>query len=750
MQSIKFERTNGNIPKTAAGLDHVSGFLAYVTALPEGFSDENRIQACSSIETAEKLGITSDEGAAWEIRMLHYHLSEIYRLNPGISLYVGLFAKPTGGTYTFSEVKSLQNYAGGSLRQVAVWCGHKELEAGDLTALQGIATYLQEYDRPLSIGYAPKVGSVTSLPSSLAGAGKCNVSVIIGQAGKGVGAQLYADKDNTGKASVSGLGVWLGITSKAAVHQSIAAVEKFPTGIDLPAFGDGTLLRDLDTAIVENLDVSRYLFFVTYDGFADSYFNDSHTMDDAVSDYAYIENVRTMDKAVRGIRFTQMYTSAPLSSPARCGLLTGRHSGHADIRANDEMEWRGDVWNHEAMLRDSTLEGQAPMQAGTPTLGTVLRDAGYSTGMIGKWGVGGPASESTPGKMGFDTYFGCICQRQAHTYYPPFLWENDRRFYLSNRLVAPGTPLDEGADPFDPHSYDKYTQTEYSPDLMYDRVLSFVRENRDRPFFLMWTTPLPHSPMQAPDADVRYYVDKFGDESPIEGRGYYPSRWPHATYAAMITYFDRQIGGLVAELDRLGILDNTLIVITSDNGPASNSCSSSEWFDSARPFRCGKGWGKSSLREGGIRIPFIVAWGDRLRPRVCDRIGYFPDVMPTLCDLAGVRTPRTDGISFRPLLDGRGDTLRQHEYLYWEFPGSNGWVAVRWGDWKGLLRRVKAGNGQMELFNLADDPRETHDVAAEHPEIVERMWSYVFSSHEEPENPKFRMRIEKSKSDENE
>ena len=282
MQSIKFERTNGNIPKTAAGQDHVSGFLAYVTALPEGFSEENRIQACSSIETAEKLGITSDEGAAWEIRMLHYHLSEIYRLNPGISLYVGLFAKPTGGTYTFSEVKSLQNYAGGSLRQVAVWCGHKELDAGDLTALQGIATYLQEYDRPLSIGYAPKVASVTSLPSSLAGAGKCNVSVIIGQAGKGVGAQLYADKGNTGKASVSGLGVWLGITSKAAVHQSIASVEKFPTGIDLPAFGDGTLLRDLDTAIVENLD--------------------SHTMDDAVSDYAYIENVRTMDKAVRGIR----------------------------------------------------------------------------------------------------------------------------------------------------------------------------------------------------------------------------------------------------------------------------------------------------------------------------------------------------------------------------------------------------------------------------------------------------------------
>lgn len=302
MQSIKFQRTNGNIPKTLAGQDHISGFVAYVTTLPTGFSESARIQPCSSIETAEKLGITNDEGAAWEIRMLHYHLSEVYRLNPGISLYVGLFSKPTGSNYTFSEIKTMQNYAGGALRQVAVWCGHKELAAGDLTALQGIATYLQEYDRPLSIGYAPKVTAVTSMTASLAGAGKCNVSVIIGQAGKGVGADLYTDTANTGKSSVSGVGVWLGITSKAAVHQSIASVENFPTGVDLPAFGDGTLLRDLDTAIVESLDTSRFLFFVTYDGYADSYFNDSHTMDDATSDYAMIENVRTMDKAVRGIR----------------------------------------------------------------------------------------------------------------------------------------------------------------------------------------------------------------------------------------------------------------------------------------------------------------------------------------------------------------------------------------------------------------------------------------------------------------
>jgi len=307
------------------------------------------------------------------------------------------------------------------------------------------------------------------------------------------------------------------------------------------------------------------------------------------------------------------------------------------------------------------------------------------------------------------------------------------------RARPPGTPLDAGADPYDPRSYDKYTQRTYSPDAMYDQVLEFVNANKERPFFLMWTTPIPHSPMQAPDADVQYYVRKFGDEQPIEGKGYFPSRWPRATYAAMITYFDRQIGGLVAELKRLGIWENTVIVITSDNGPASNSCSSSEWFDSAHPFRSGKGWGKSSLREGGIRMPFIVAWGGKLRPQVSDHVGYFPDVMPTLCELAGVEPPATDGISFLPALEGRRQP--QHEYLYWEFPGSKGWVAVRWGEWKGLLRRVKEGNDRFELFNLSDDPREEHDLAAQHPEIIDRMWQFVSASHTEPANPKFRMEV---------
>lgn len=303
MQKITFIRTNGNVPRPLPGQDHISGLVAYVDKLPAGFSEKERVQPCSSIEMAERLGIKSDAAAPWEHRALHHHLSQIYRLNPGVTLYVGLFAKPAANAaYTFAEVKTLQNYTGGALRQVAVWCGHLALAAADLVTLQGVANNLQTYDRPLSIGYAPKITNASALPSNLAGGGKCNVSVIAGQDGKGVAAELYADKANTGKASVSGIGVWLGITSRARVHQAISAVKYFPTGVEVPAFGDGTLLRDLDTAVIEALDTARYLFFVTYDGIADSYFNDSHTMDDPASDYASIESVRTMDKAVRGIR----------------------------------------------------------------------------------------------------------------------------------------------------------------------------------------------------------------------------------------------------------------------------------------------------------------------------------------------------------------------------------------------------------------------------------------------------------------
>lgn len=447
--------------------------------------------------------------------------------------------------------------------------------------------------------------------------------------------------------------------------------------------------------------------------------------------------------AARGIRFTDMYSASPVSASSRCCLLTGLHAGHAQIRSNDEMTARGDVWKLRAMEQDPSLEGQAPMQAGTTTLATVLQDAGYKTAMVGKWGLGAPDSESTPNTMGFDFFYGYLCQRTAQNYYPRFLYRNGRREYLDNPSIELGDKLPQGSDPYKRESYAGFKGSVYSADALYDNVVSFVRENRDNEFFLMWTTTVPHSALAAPDAYVDHYVEKFGDEEPVyTGKGYFPCRYPRATYAAMISYFDHQVGLLVEELKRLGIYDDTIIFFTSDNGPTHNSYTSTLWFDCARPFRSDRGWTKRSLHEGGIRMPFIAAWGDRLQPAVSDHIGYFPDMMPTLCEIAGVESPATDGISLMPTLTGR--TQPEHAYLYWEFPPfrkERGWLSIRIGQWKGLVRNVADGNTRMELFDIAADCREEHDVAARHPEIVERMWECVRESHTPIENPLFRLDI---------
>lgn len=346
MQSVKIERTNGNIPRSLAGEDHISGLLFYSSKLPSGFAETDRIKAISSIETAEKLGITSDADADWDIRVLYYQLRSIFNRNPAISLYVGIY-KPNG-TPTFSEIKTMQNYTGGKLRQIGVWDGATALNAANLIALQAIRTTLEAQDKPLSIGYAPKIAAVSGLPTDLAGANKSGVSVIIGQDGAGTAADLYKDAENaTAKSSVTAIGEWLGIVSAAAVHESIAWVEKFPTGIALPAFGDGTLLRDLDTAVIESLDAARYIFFVEYSGLAGAYFNDSHTMDDATSDYAYIESVRTMDKACRNVR---TYVLPKLGRPMKVDASTGKLEAYVveDLqltagKALEDMEKAGEL-----------------------------------------------------------------------------------------------------------------------------------------------------------------------------------------------------------------------------------------------------------------------------------------------------------------------------------------------------------------------------------------------------------------------
>lgn len=455
-----------------------------------------------------------------------------------------------------------------------------------------------------------------------------------------------------------------------------------------------------------------------------------------------IETPNIDNLASHGILFTDMYTAAPLSAPSRCCILTGKHTGHSQIRANEERlkPSMGIGWNEVFLNTDA--QGQYPLAAGTPTISKMMQDAGYTTGMIGKWGLGFPGSESVPSKMGFDYFYGFNCQALAHSYYPTELWENDTVVKIDNDFVMQGEKLPSDLDSLAVESYSKYEGRYYSCDLMYDKIDRFVTDNASGPFFLMWTTTVPHSAVQAPLDEVMYYVGKLGDEAPIVDPGdYLPNRYPHATYAAMISHIDTQVGMLVAKLKELGIWDNTIFIVTSDNGPAHNGNSPMEYFQSGGPFRCCAGWGKSSLHEGGIRMPFVVAWGDRLEKTVTPHVAGFADLMPTLADIAGVQAPENDGLSFYPILKGR--KAPEHKYLYWEFPGAKGWVAVRMGKWKGLVQKVRKGNTRMELYDLESDPQETKDLASEHPDIVRRMWKVVKKEHCTPDNgvEKFNLEI---------
>ena len=255
--SLTIVRQNGNVPKSQNGQDHVSGFVAYLLEadIPAAFKAEP-VQAVSTIDKAEELGITAD-ATAWSVKMLHYQLEEVFRIHPSITLYVGLFSKPE--SMTFQELKKVQNYAEGAIRQMAIWNGDTAPTADNTVKLEAVADSLDTENAPLSTLYAPLVSNYKNLPSNLA-TNNPRVSVVIAQAGSGTGAELYKSKDNKTKATVSAIGVALGTLSKAAVHQCIAWVKNFPSGISMPALGDGTLVRTIDKGELEKLDTNRYLF----------------------------------------------------------------------------------------------------------------------------------------------------------------------------------------------------------------------------------------------------------------------------------------------------------------------------------------------------------------------------------------------------------------------------------------------------------------------------------------------------------
>jgi len=445
--------------------------------------------------------------------------------------------------------------------------------------------------------------------------------------------------------------------------------------------------------------------------------------------------------AKNGMVFTQHYSGAPVCAPARYVFLTGKHSGHAFIRGNDEWAERGDVWNYALASEDPSLEGQRPIPSNTITLGNQLKKAGYQTSIFGKWGLGAPESEGIPNLQGFDYFYGYNCQRQAHNLYPPHLWENSEKSILNNELVPPRTKLDSLADPYDESSYAIYQQKEYAPERIHEKALSFITENKDNPFFMYYASPLPHLPLQAPKEFVDKYRILFGDEEPYLGeRGYFPNRYPRATYAAMISYLDYQLGELIEKLKELDIYDNTIIIFSSDNGPTYTGGVDFDFFESSKPFANGYGRTKGYVYEGGIRIPLIASWPDKIKAgSTSDHISAFYDLMPTICDIAGAEPPiDIDGLSFKSELLGKEQ--KPHDFLYWEFPSYKGQQAVRIGNWKGVRKNIFEGNLDIELYNLEVDTLEQNNLAQKHPDIVKRIAEIMIHQHEPSENDRFKFK----------
>lgn len=442
--------------------------------------------------------------------------------------------------------------------------------------------------------------------------------------------------------------------------------------------------------------------------------------------------------AKNGMRFTSHYSGSPVCAPSRYVLLTGKHTGHAYIRGNDEWKERGDVWNYEKASADPSLEGQRPIPNNTITIGKKLKEAGYTTAILGKWGLGAPGSEGVPNNQGFDYFYGYNCQRQAHNLYPPHLWENSLKDYLDNELVSPGTKLDSLADIFDEESYEAFTQKDFAPEIIHEKALTFIKEHAEKPFFMLYASPLPHLPLQAPQDKVAEYQDLLEEEGPYTGhQGYFPNKYPRATYAAMISYLDQQVGELIASLKEEGIYDNTIILFSSDNGPTYCCGVDYDYFESSKPFSNGYGRTKGFVYEGGIRVPLIASWKDHIEEgSVSEHISAFYDLMPTVCDLAAVDpVEESDGISFKATL--LGEEQEKHDFLYWEFPSYNGQQAVRLGKWKGIRKDIFKGNLAIELYDLETDPAEQVNLAEQNPEMVKEIEGIMLSEHVPAEVKRF-------------
>jgi uncharacterized sulfatase len=408
-----------------------------------------------------------------------------------------------------------------------------------------------------------------------------------------------------------------------------------------------------------------------------------------------IQTPRLDRMAAEAMRFTQFYAGSTVCAPSRCVLMTGLHTGHARVRGNGGGRIQS-------------------LHSNDRTIAEVLQQAGYATALCGKWGLGDIPDGATglPNVQGFDYFYGYLNQTHAHNYYPDFLWRNTDRIALSN--VVTHYPEANSLGGF------ATKKIEYSPDLITGEALRFVREHRDRPFFLYWATTVPHANNEARRA--------LGDGQEVPDYGPYADQpWANSDkgQAAMITRMDADIGRLFDLLAELGIDDKTLVLFSSDNGPHREGGQSAERFDPNGPLR----GMKRDLYEGGVRVPLLARWPGQIPAgRTSDHIAYHGDVFATLAELAGQPAPGgLDSISMLPTLTGRDSEQKQHEYLYWEFYEQGSKQAVRWQNWKAVRKPMLTG--KTELYNIEDDLGETTDVAAASPDVVRRLEQMMDSAH---------------------
>lgn len=447
----------------------------------------------------------------------------------------------------------------------------------------------------------------------------------------------------------------------------------------------------------------------------------------------YISTPSIDSLARQGMMFTQAYAGSPVSAPSRASLMTGQHTGHTEVRGNREY-WPASERVFYGDNEDFSVVGQHPYATNHIILPELMRSRGYRTGVFGKWAGGFEGSPSTPDKRGVDEFYGYICQFQAHLYYPNFL--NRYRPELGDTAVTRVVMEQNIQHPMCGPDYAKRSQ--YSADLIHREALDWIgRQSADKPFFGVFTYTLPHAELVQPtDSILQNYIEKFGNDDKFYngdcGSRYNATTHTHAQFAAMITRLDSYVGEIMAELRRKGLDRNTIVVFTSDNGPHEEGGADPTFFG-----RDGKLKGlKRSCHEGGIRIPFIVNWPGVIEPgSVSDHQLAFYDVMPTLAEITGMTdfpaavannaegTDYFDGISFAPTLRGDSKSQRVHEHLYWEFHETDQ-IGVRRGDWKLVVKR-----GVPELYNLADDIHEDHNLADSHPEIVAELINVIHREH---------------------